>query len=162
MQARTTPIAPGDTVPRFELTRPDDAPVELRELLDADRTLLYFMRTPTCPVCHAHLRQMERTEVEDVALAERLVVIVPGDAQDTANVAARHPLLSGRIVGSLDAHAAVGLFVRAGLQQSGSFVVDQSGTVLTARTATVPVNAYREAEAIGCLTAAGRGNIPTQ
>ncbi|WP_374975583.1 hypothetical protein ACEYYH_17515 [Microbacterium trichothecenolyticum] len=154
---RTSPLIPGESLPELELTRSDGAVAELCDLLDKDRTLVYFMRTPTCPVCHSHLRQMTRTTFGGGALARRIVVVVPGDSNDAATVAARHPELSDRIVASATAHESIGLFVRAGLQQSGTFVVDSARTVLTARTATIPLGSFNEAEALEAL---GETNAP--
>lgn len=148
---RTTPLTHRDSVPDLDLTRPDGTTAELLQVLDESNTLVYFMRTPTCPVCHSHLRRMKRTTTGRGPLTGRLIVVVPGDRGDAAMVATRHTELADRIFSSFDAHAAVGLFVRGGLQQSGTFVVDSAATVLSARTATIPLGAYDEDEALDAL-----------
>lgn len=152
MPSRHTPIAIGEVMPALELVAPNGEQAT-PALPGPDRTLVYFMRTSTCPVCHSHLKHIERARLAEQPLAPRTVVVVPGDSQAALAVESRHPALAGRVFASETAHEAVGLFAKAGLQQSGSFVVDPTGTVLWARTATVPLGSYNEAEALEALAA---------
>ncbi|MEU1973507.1 hypothetical protein ABZ477_17765 [Microbacterium sp. NPDC019599] len=146
---RTSPLASGESLPALTLFRPDGTGLDVPGVLEHGPVVMYFMRTPTCPVCNAHLRQMKRSAEQ--SLMHRLLVIVPGGPVDADLVSKRHPELADRIASSEDAHAAVGLFVRAGLQQSGTFVVDSAGTVLVARTSTIPLGAYDEGEVLDAL-----------
>ncbi len=66
-------------------------------------------------------------------------------------MAKRHPGLAGRIFGSESAHEAVGLFVKIGLQQSGTFAVSHDGLVTWVKTATVPVGAFHHTDAVTAL-----------
>jgi peroxiredoxin len=150
---RTSPLTVGELLPALDLTRIDGTGVEMQAVLDSAPTVLYFMRSPTCPVCHSHLRQLTRSTVDARPLSDRVLVVVPGTPEDAAAVARRHPGLADRVVASPTAHEAVGLFVRAGLQQSGTFVVGRDRRVLSARSATVPLGAYSEAEVIAALGA---------
>lgn len=150
MTPRTAPLAPGDTLPTLHLVNP--AGEQVRTPVDSTHhTLVYFMRTPTCPVCHSHLGHIERAHLGDEPLPERTVVVVPGSADDALAVEKRHPALTGRVYASTSAHEEMGLFVKAGLQQSGSFVVNPDGVVTWARTATVPLGSFNESEAIAAL-----------
>lgn len=151
---RTAPLKTGETLPALDLVATDGSAFEIEPLLTAGSLVVYFMRTPTCPVCHSHLRQMGRARIDGHPLVDRLLVIVPGDARDAASVARRRAELSGRIVASTTAHAAVGLFTRAALQQSGTFVVGSDSTVLSARFSTVPLGAYDEGEVTAALAVA--------
>lgn len=154
MPPRSTPLAVGESMPSLHLTTADGKTTALA-LPVLERTLVYFMRTSTCPVCHSHLRHIERARLTGQPLVERTVVVVPGDAESALSVENRHPSLAGRVLASETAHESVGLFVRGALQQSGSFVVEPSGKVVWARTATVPLGSYNEAEALEALTGAG-------
>lgn len=151
---RTRPLAPGESLPDLTLSHSDGTPASLETFSSGRPLVVYFMRTPTCPVCNAHLRRMQRTTVGGDPLAQRLLIVVPGDAAEATLVAQRHPELADRIASSPDAHASVGLFVRGGLQQSGTFVIDATRTVIAARTATIPLGAYDETEMLGALQSA--------
>lgn len=146
---RTRPLARGESLPSLTLSRADGTEMDASRLVDNGPIAIYFMRTPTCPVCNAHLRQMTRSGGR--GLLRRLVIVVPGGPADADLVVKRHPDLADRVAWSPDAHAAVGLFMRAGMQQSGTFVVDAAGKVLVARAATVPLGAYREDEVLAAL-----------
>ena len=102
------------------------------------------MRTSTCPVCHQHLRLLERLAPAGAADRGEILIVVPGGPQEAASVARRHPALAAAITASDTAHAAMGLFVRAGLQQSGTYVVAH-GLITHARYATVPQGSFDEA-----------------
>ena len=158
---RTTPLTVGELLPALDLTRTDGTGVEIQPYLDSAPTVLYFMRTPTCPVCHSHLRQLARSTVAARPLSGRVLVVVPGTPEDAAAVARRHPGLADRVVASQTAHETIGLFVRAGLQQSGTFVVGRDRRVLSARSATVPLAAYSEAEVLAALGASADGGTLT-
>jgi peroxiredoxin len=151
---RTTPLTTGESLPTLELSHADGRAADLDTVIGNDPGVVYFMRTPSCPICHAHLRRIERTELSGVRLADSVVVVVPGDPSDAAAVARRHPTLASRIVSSATAHASVGLFVKTGLQQSGTFVVDAKRNVVAVRTSTIPIGSYDETEVQAALTAA--------
>ncbi|WP_062516346.1 hypothetical protein [Demequina gelatinilytica] len=144
MSTLSAPLVAGDTLPRLALVSAAGAPVALETLAaSSPRTVLYFMRTSTCPVCHQHLRAIGRMGLP-------AVVIVPGGAAEAAAVARRHPALAATVVASEDAHAAVGLFVRHGLQQSGTYVVE-GARIIAARHATVPLGSFDAAEVTAAL-----------
>ena len=153
---RTTPLAPGDQLPTLELSHADGRPASLDTIVGQYPVVVYFMRTPHCPVCHSHLRHMERSPEGTTTLADRTVVVGPGGAEDAAAVARRHPAFAERVMASTTAHESVGLFVRAGLQQSGTFVVNSAGAVVAARTSTIPLGAYDEPEVRAALEEAIR------
>ncbi|WP_062385635.1 hypothetical protein [Demequina iriomotensis] len=144
MTTLSAPLAPGDALPRLSLVSPAGEAVALDAIAaSSPRTVLYFMRTSTCPVCHQHLRAISRMGLP-------VTVIVPGGAAEADAVARRHPALASRIVASETAHADVGLFVRHGLQQSGTFVV-ADGRIVHARHATVPLGAFDAGEVRAAL-----------
>jgi peroxiredoxin len=148
MSTLSAPLTAGATLPTLTLVSPTGEPTSLDAFAASSPTVLYLMRTATCPVCHQHLRHLAR-----MAAAGEIgvpLVIVPGDASEAASVERRHPALAGRIVASETAHAALGLFVRMGLQQSGTYVVD-GGRVLYARYATVPVGSFDASETVAAV-----------
>lgn len=146
------PIATGETFPALTLTTPQGAELTYEPTSNASDSeasvLVYFMRTPTCPVCHSHVAHLARVIAAKPELAARLFIIAPGDGADAGLVAARHAALADRIGASLTAHESVGLFVKAGLQQSGTFIVGGQGKVLWSKTATVPLGSF-DARAVG-------------
>lgn len=146
------PIATGETFPALTLTTAQGAELTCGPTANVSGSeasvLVYFMRTPTCPVCHSHVAHLVRMVAAKPELAARLFIVTPGDEADAGLVAARHPALADRIGASLTAHESVGLFVKAGLQQSGTFIVNGQGTVLWAKTATVPLGSF-DARAVG-------------
>lgn len=152
---RATPLAIDERFPTLELSHANGDGFSLETLLAAGPMVVYFMRTPTCPVCHSHLRQIARTTRHGASLARRTLVVVPGGPEDADAVARRHPDFSDRVVGSLTAHEAAGLFVRGGLQQSGTFVVAADGGVIASRAATVPIGSYNGAEVEAALASVG-------
>lgn len=144
MASLATPLTTGDALPDLDFVTATGARATLTSLVTSSSPpVLYFMRTSTCPVCHQHLRHLAR--MVDARDLDEIVVIVPGGVPEADSVARRHPVLAGRVVASETAHAAVGLFVRMGLQQSGTFVA-HAGRVTYARHATVPVGSFDAAE----------------
>lgn len=149
MTTLSTPLTSGAALPALALTTADGTDVPLDTLAPEGRAVLYLMRTSTCPVCHQHLRHLE-TLVRTGALTIPVVVLVPGGAQEAAAVARRHPALASLTVASESAHAALGLFVKVGLQQSGTYVVDH-GRITYARFATVPLGSFDAKETLAAL-----------
>lgn len=145
----TSPLAIGDSFPALHLIEPSGTTSTWNP--GPATELVYFMRASTCPVCHQHVRQLAGLSTPSGPARERITVVVPGGAAEAAAVAKRHPGLAGRIFGSESAHEAVGLFVKIGLQQSGTFAVSQDGLVTWVKTATVPVGAFHHADAVTAL-----------
>ncbi len=142
-----TPAAVGAAMPDLTLQHPDGTATTLTAESDGAATLVYFMRTSTCPVCHAHLRALERLVRVGSLADHRVVVVVPGDPADAAHVARRTgPEL--RVLASADAHAQAGLGVSMTLQHSGTFLLDDRGVVRYRRTAAVPLRSFDERELV--------------
>lgn len=151
MTTLSAPLAVKATFPALELTSPGGNPVAWADARGTGPALVYFMRTVSCPMCHQHVRQIGSMQTPAGAAAARTVVVVPGDASDAAAVERRHPALTGRVFASETAHEAVGLFVKMGMQQSGSYVIDGSDRITYAKTATMPVGTFSEREAAAAL-----------
>ena len=138
----TNLIAVGDVLPTLDLTLPDGTLMTRNGTAGARATLVYFMRTSSCPVCHGHLRSIERTSVAGAPLSDRVLIVVPGTAKEATAVASRHPQLAGRVVASTTAHARVGLFSSAGIQRSGALVVDADNRVAQAHFGILPTSSF--------------------
>ena len=151
MTTLARPLAAHDTFPALALVTPTGEQTTWAHVRSPESTVVYFMRSSTCPVCHHHVRQLGSATVNGSPLAARTVIVVPGSAAEAAAVEQRHPALAGRIFASDDAHARVGLFVKMGLQQSGNFVVDPHETVTYAKWAAIPVGTFTERETIAAL-----------
>lgn len=149
----TTIEAPtvGSTMPDIRVQTADGTDTTLRSLVAGRRAVLFFMRASTCPVCRAHAAEAVRLLREGALGSAVLVVVTPGLAAEAAAVA-RRVVGDGVIVaGSGSGHAEVGLGRFLGLQHSGTFVLDERGTVLVARTATIPTGAFNAAEVVAAL-----------
>ena len=149
----TTVDAPavGSTMPDIQVQGADGTDVALLSLIAGRRAVVFFMRASTCPVCQAHTAEAARLLREGKLGSAALVVVTPGAAAEVATVARRVPGDDLVIVGSGSGHAEVGLGRFLGLQHSGTFVLDERGAVLAARTATIPTGAFNAAEVVAAL-----------
>ena len=138
-------------MPDIQVHTADGMDVALRSLTAGRRSVVFFMRASTCPVCQAHAAEAVRLQRGGDFGAAALVIVTPGAAAEVATVARRVPGGDVVIVGSGSGHAEVGLGRFLGLQHSGTFVLDESGTVLAARTATIPTGAFKAAEVVAAL-----------
>lgn len=147
----TTSIpAIGDILPNAAVTRADAADqtkaVRLHDAIGPEGALVYFMRTSSCPICQQHLRTMVRMVQAGELSGLPVVVVVPGRPSDAEKIQQRFGAQL-TIVSSTAAHAAMGLFVKVGLQQSGTFIVDRNGRVTSQRVATMPTQGFNKEEA---------------
>lgn len=143
--------AVGTTMPDIDLEAPDAVATTLHALALGERAVVIFMRASTCPVCHAHVAEAVRMLRAGQLGGARLIVVTPGGADDIATVVARVPGNDVIVVGSGSAHAEVGLGRFLGLQHSGTFVLDERGAVLAARTAALPTGAFKAEEVLAAL-----------
>lgn len=133
-------LATGTIMPDLAVTDAAGDLQTLRGLTAGRRALVYFMRTASCPVCNAHVQTIERQGFDDVAT----IVVTPGGVDEVATVARRTSLT---VVGSGDSgHAQVGLGRFLGLQHSGTVVLDTDGTILLARSSTLPTGSFELGE----------------
>lgn len=152
MTTLSGPLTTGALLPAVQLVSPEEAPTTLANLLPATNALVYFMRTSTCPMCHQHVSNIERLVAASTVDPASVVVIVPGGAREAGDVERRHPALAGRVFASSEAHERVGLFVKMGMQQSGTYVTSSEGNVLYSKTATVPMGTFDERAVLAHLS----------
>jgi peroxiredoxin len=145
------PLGVDEYLPTLDLVSPTGRRTTwVQERPDAS-SILYFMRTSTCPLCHQHLRALGTTAIDGAPAAGRAIVVVPGGATEAAAVERRHPLLAGRVFASDNAHVSMGLFVTMGMQRSGTYVADADGRIVYSKTATVPMGTFNERETVAAL-----------
>jgi hypothetical protein len=150
-----------DRLPDLTLTDHDGRRLSTSELLGDDATVLYLLRAAGCPVCIGHARALVAAHLAG-RVPERIVLVVPGGSGEAATVrdkvVARVAALPGtvRIVGSGDAHEAVGLQRTLMLQHSGTVVVDAGHRVRYRRTAAMPTGSYSERDLTAALSALRR------
>jgi len=145
MTATAAIPAIGTRMPDLALQTPDGSSTTLRAESAGSRAVVFFMRAASCQICLGHVASLERLAVDAKA-----IVVVPGDSTAAASVARRAG--SGlRVLASGDAHAAAGLGTFLTIQHSGTFVLDESGTVLAVRTATIPTGSFNAAEVVAAL-----------
>ena len=152
MHTIATPPTSGDTLPDITLIDRLGNEGRLSDLLTPGATVVYFMRTSTCPVCNAHLKQIERARNAGDLDATAVIVVVPGGPAEAHVVEGRHKNAGFNVRASWDGHAATGLFTKVGLQQSGTFVVNDARLVESATFATVPTGSYDAAAAARAAT----------
>lgn len=138
-------IRPGDPAPELALEDTTGNEVRLADLHGRCGVLLFFMRSASCPVCHAHVRDLAKRQDYFRANNIRVLVAVPEDRATAAAWKERShtpfPVLTGR---TGTPHEAFGLARRlfGTMQQSGSVLIDPQGTVRHAHGATSPLNSY--------------------
>ena len=148
--------AVGTVFPDLAFTDATDARVTLWDFTSQRRSLVYFMRTPTCPVCNAHLQQIARMVAAGELANVSVVIVVPGEAADVALVAGTiAPGVATVVATGPESRAAVGFTKFLMLAHSGSFVLDAAGRVLVQRFATVPRTSFVRAEVLAALAESG-------
>ncbi|KRC61334.1 hypothetical protein ASE14_10595 [Agromyces sp. Root81] len=148
MSGTITVPALGDTLPNIQLV--DEAGTASRVMDDVGEhgAVVFFMRTSTCPVCHAHVRELQRMSDAGQLRGARAVVVTPGGAAEAAAVARRTTL---SVFASGERHRDVGLGRFLTMQHSGTFVVDAAGRVLARRASALPTGSFSKREILSAL-----------
>jgi peroxiredoxin len=149
-------------LPALSLSDAAGTSIGIDQVLRADRTVMFFLRAATCPVCVGHARRLVSARA-DGRIHTDVLLVSPGTAAEAAAVerklrsrTAGDRLPQGvRVLASGDAHALIGLPKTLLLQHSGTFVVDDARRILYARTAAMPPGAYDEAELLRALARNG-------
>ncbi|GAA1769544.1 peroxiredoxin family protein [Agromyces humatus] len=110
--------------------------------------VVFFMRSHTCPVCHSHIRQLERLADRGRLAGAAAIVVTPGGASEAGAVARRTSL---RVFASGEQHSSIGLGKFLFLQHSGTFVLDPTGGVISARTSALPTSSFSSREVQAAL-----------
>ena len=136
------PLAIGDPMPDIVLRRPDGSDARLRDVVVGSGSLVYFMRTSTCPVCHRHVAALVDA-AEAGRFGDRAVhVLVPGEPDDAAYVRSRVPSPAVTVWSTGTGHAQAGLGRFLTLQHSGVFLLADDGAVRYRRSAAVPTQSF--------------------
>ncbi|WP_448810813.1 hypothetical protein [Agromyces bauzanensis] len=154
-QSAKTPAIPaiGSPMPDISLVDPSGAQSTLHKVRGASVAIVQFMRSSTCPVCLAHARTITRMLDSSEFGDARHLLIAPGAADAAALAARRLGDSPASVWGSGADHAAVGLGRFLTIQHSGTFVLDDDGTVLLARAATLPTASFSRSETLAALAA---------
>lgn len=131
----------GSTAPDFALEDTDGKTIRLSDHEGA--VLIYFMRSPSCPVCNRHVQDLIRSR-NDLPNTEVLIAL-PSDRQEAAAWKAKRQIPFTVVVGRRGTpHEMVGLTrkVFGSMQQSGSVLIDAEGMVRHAHGATMPIAGY--------------------
>ncbi|MFB6610719.1 redoxin domain-containing protein [Agromyces sp. NPDC056379] len=148
MSDTITVPALGDTLPDIPLVDGTGASSRVLDGLGARGAVVFFMRSSTCPVCRAHVRELQRMSDAGLLRGARGIVITPGGAAEAAAVARRTTL---GVFASGEHHRDVGLGRFLTLQHSGTFVVDGTGRVLAQRTSALPTASFSRREILSAL-----------
>lgn len=111
-------------------------------------TLLFFMRTASCPICIMHVKQIQRLLPYLNKNGIDVLIVVPEGVAEAEALKARYQLTMPVLAGEGNAHALVGLnkAMLGTMQQSGTFLVDASGEILYSKQATMPLYNFNEGE----------------
>ncbi|MEJ2855720.1 MULTISPECIES: peroxiredoxin family protein [unclassified Saccharothrix] len=138
-------LTPGSAAPEMVLQDTTGHTVRLSDHVGAHAVLLYFMRSTTCPVCNRHVRDLAADAERFAAAGVHVLIAVPEDRETAAAWRAKRGI-EFPVLTALDGtpHEMVGLSrkVFGSMQQSGSVLVDSTGTVRHAHGSTLPTAAY--------------------
>ncbi|RXZ47296.1 redoxin domain-containing protein [Agromyces fucosus] len=148
MSGTITLPALGDTLPNIPLVDAAGGTSRVMDGIGDHGGVVFFMRTSTCPVCRAHVRELQRMSDAGLLRGASAIVITPGGAVEAAAVARRTTL---RVFASGERHRDVGLGRFLALQHSGTFVVDASGRVLAQRASALPTSSFSRREILSAL-----------
>ncbi|MCD5348205.1 peroxiredoxin [Agromyces sp. S2-1-8] len=138
-------ITAGTRMPNLELQSSTGEPVRLLDHLGERGMVAFFMRTTTCPVCNAHVRDLVGRAGELSARGISVLIAVPEDRDEAAAWKDRRRVPFPVVTGADGtAHEAVGLTKRVfgSMQQSGTVLVDAAGLVRHAHGSTLPTAGY--------------------
>lgn len=148
------PLAVGDAMPDIALRHPDGTAAGLRDVVAGRASVVCFMRTSTCPVCHSHVAALVRAAESGRLPAAAVHVLVPGPPADAADVRRRVPSPAVGVWATGTGHAQVGLGRFLALQHSGVFLLDAGGAVRYRRSAAVPTQSFDLGELLTALDVA--------
>lgn len=138
-------LKPGTALPTLALEDTAGAARPIPDANDPSATLLYFMRSTSCAICNAHVRDLGKRASEFEASNVRVMIAVPESRAEALAWKEARSIPLPVVVGRDDTpHAAVGLSTKVfgTLQASGSVLVSASGLVVHAHGATMPPMAY--------------------
>ncbi|MBF6172108.1 peroxiredoxin family protein [Nocardia blacklockiae] len=135
----------GTLAPELEFEDSAGQPWRLSDHRGAHGTLLYFMRSTSCPVCNRHVRQL-LVDRDDFDSANVRVLIAVPESRDIAAAWKTKRGISFPVLVGTDGipHDSIGLArkVFGAMQQSGTLLVDMNGVVRHAHSATLPTAGY--------------------
>ena len=139
----TVPVpVPGSLMTNINLIGADGARSTLEKERGNDKAVVFFMRASTCPICLAHARTILKMQDAGELAGARFILIAPGDAGEAKTVQQRLGSSKASVWASGNDHAAAGLGKFLMMQHSGTFVLDDDGRVLFAKTAAMPVASF--------------------
>jgi peroxiredoxin Q/BCP len=142
----------GASAPDFTLPTAQGS-ISLEAYHGRQNVVLYFMRTFDCPVCLGHVMRLARTYEQIQAQNTVVLVLGPGDQHEAEALQRKVPF---QVLADPDraVYQAYGLGKALGIQQSGTFVIDSSGTLRYANRATVPLGAMKEPALLAAIAQA--------
>ncbi|MEO5922139.1 MAG: redoxin family protein [Pseudolysinimonas sp.] len=114
----------------------------LDEARNGRRAVIFFLRASDCPICIAHSKKLVAMATAGELGDAALILVAPGDAEAAAGVEKRVGSDTAHVFASRGGHADVGLGVFLMLQHSGTFVLDETATILMAMTSPLPTSSF--------------------
>jgi peroxiredoxin len=142
----------GASAPDFTLATPDGT-ASLGSYRGRQNVVLYFMRTFDCPVCLGHVMRLARTYEQLQGQKTVVLVLGPGYRHEAEALQRKVPF---QVLADPDraVYQAYGLGKALGIQQSGTFLIDATGTLRYANRATVPLGALKEPALLAAIAQA--------
>ncbi|WP_112246609.1 redoxin domain-containing protein [Kribbella monticola] len=137
----------GSTAPLLELEDTEGQGVTLAES-GSRGVLVFFLRSASCPVCNAHVRNLIKKADEYAAAGVQIMIAVPEGREEAAQWKSKGKIPFRVVTGRRGSpHEAFGLVRKlfGSMQQSGSVLVDADNVVRHAHGATNPMNSYDKA-----------------
>ena len=141
----------GSSMPDISLIGSDGTTSTLERQRGSGQSVVFFMRASTCAICLAHARTILKMEETGELAGGRFVLIAPGGRDDASTATARLGSPEVSVWASGTQHAAVGLGTFLSIQHSGTFVLDELGVILYAKTAVIPVSSFSRSEVAAVL-----------
>jgi len=135
----------GMSMPDIALEDTSGRPVSLGTYRGQLNVVVYFMRSTSCPVCNAHVKDLEQRSAEYARLGVRILIAVPEGRDVAAQWVIKRNIALQVVTGRKGTpHGTVGLTRRVfgTMQQSGTVLIDRNGVVRYVKIATMPPGGY--------------------
>lgn len=146
-------LTPGSPMPAIEL---EDTTGHAWSLPGQRATLIYFVRSTSCPICTHHVRDLIAHRNNFDANNIQVFIAIPEDAPTGSAWKARHAIPFPVLVGTATTpHESIGLSrkVFGSMQQSGTLLIDRNGLITHLRTATLPTAGYHRKALLAAMDA---------
>lgn len=151
----------GTQLPSLPLRDTTGRRVTLDDGASGHAALVYFMRSKSCQICTRHAKDLDRRAAEYQRKGVQVYIAIPEGHDDAVDWKAKHQITVPVVVATVgSAYDTVGLTrkVFGSMQQSGTILVDSTGTIHYALSATMPTGGYDSQAVASAVDAYNRGH----